>query len=53
MLKAKRVDFLSTDAHGLDRRNPEIQRAVAYLYENYDKDYLENLSVCIGGCISM
>ena len=43
MLKDKQVDFLSTDAHGIDWRKPEIQQAVAYLYENYDKDYLDRV----------
>ena len=43
MLKDKRVDFVSTDAHGIERRKPEIQQAIAYLYENYDKDYLDRI----------
>ncbi len=43
MLKDQRVDFLSTDAHGIEWRKPEIQRAIVYLYENYDKAYLDKV----------
>lgn len=43
MLKDKRVSFLSTDSHGIKRRKPAISEAVCFLYDNFDKDYIDKV----------
>lgn len=43
LLEAKIVDFVGTDAHRIDRRKPEIKVYVEYLYNNYSKEYVDDI----------
>lgn len=41
LLTNKMIDFVGTDAHGIDRRTPEMAEYIEYLYNEYDKDYID------------
>lgn len=53
MLKEKLVDFVGTDAHRLKRKQSilktkkprpvKVEKAVSYLYKNYEKDYVDDI----------
>ena len=43
MLNKGLVDFISTDAHGVTRRPPEMKEAYDYLLKKYGKEYADNL----------
>lgn len=43
LLSDKMIDFVGTDAHGIDRRTPEMSVYIEYLYNNYEKDYIDGI----------
>ena len=43
LLEEKIVDFVGTDAHRIDRRKPEIKVYMEYLYNNYSKEYVDDI----------
>lgn len=43
LLKEKMFDFVGTDAHGMDRRQPVMREYIDFLYANYDKDYIDGI----------
>ncbi len=43
MLSKKVIDFISTDAHNLTDRPPEIKRCYDQLVSSYGKDYIDNV----------
>ena len=46
MVEAHQVSFVGSDAHGSERRAPEVKDGMAYLYENTDQAYAD--AVCFG-----
>jgi len=46
MVDAHQVSFVGSDAHGSERRAPEVKDGMAYLYENTDQAYAD--AVCFG-----
>ena len=45
MLKENRIQFLGTDAHGTTHRTMEMRKAVFWLYEHLEPDYVEDLLI--------
>jgi len=43
LLRNRMIDFVGTDAHGMDRRLPKIKEYVEFLYKNYDKSYVDSI----------
>lgn len=43
LLENKLVDFVGTDAHGVNRRPPEVVMGIEYLYEHYEKEYVDDI----------
>lgn len=46
MVEARQVSFVGSDAHGSERRAPEVKDGMAYLYEHTDQAYAD--AVCFG-----
>lgn len=40
-VRSRFVDFTGTDAHRMDHRPPVFDEGIRYLYENYDRDYID------------
>ena len=43
LLKNKYVDFVATDAHDADYRKPNMKACAEYLYQNFDKEYIDEI----------
>lgn len=43
LLSDRLVDFVGTDAHGIDRRRPEIKQYTDFLYGKYEKAYVDDI----------
>lgn len=43
LLAAKMVDFVGTDAHRTNYRPPQAEQGIEYLYEHYEKTYVEEI----------
>ena len=43
LLKNKYVDFVATDAHDTDYRKPNMKACAEYLYQNFDKEYVDEI----------
>ena len=41
LLRSRFVDVTGTDAHRMDHRPPVFGEGIKYLYENYDRDYID------------
>ena len=41
LLRNRFADFTGSDAHRMDHRSPSVSRGIKYLYENYDRDYID------------
>ncbi len=50
MLKCRLVDFISTDAHNLSGRCPNMKRAFELLSKEYGSDYAE--AICYGNAVA-
>lgn len=45
LLREEMVDFVGTDAHGIDRRKPEIRTFAEYLYKEYPEKYIDDILI--------
>ena len=43
LLEEKMFYFVGTDAHGIDRRPPVMKEYIDFLYENYNRDYIDEI----------
>ena len=43
LLKNKYVDFVATDAHDTDYRKPNTKACAEYLYQNFEKEYVDEI----------
>ena len=43
LLKEYLVDYIGTDAHGIDKRKPAMKKCAELLYRKYDKNYADAL----------
>ena len=43
LLKNKYVDFVATDAHDTDYRKPNMKACAEYLYQNFEKEYVDEI----------
>ena len=41
LLRNRLVDFTGSDAHRMDHRRPSVADGISYLYENYDREYVD------------
>ena len=41
LLSSRYVDFTGSDAHRMNHRSPSVSVGIKYLYENYDRDYVD------------
>ncbi len=43
MVEHRLADFIGSDAHRIDHRPPEMETGIRYLYDNYDREYVDRL----------
>lgn len=43
LLRREMVDFMGSDAHRIDHRPPAVEKGMAYLYEHYEKEYVDRI----------
>lgn len=43
LLRNRFVDFTGSDAHRMNHRPPSVRIGIKYLYENYDRDYIDRI----------
>ncbi|MBQ7774659.1 MAG: hypothetical protein IJ379_06890 [Lachnospiraceae bacterium] len=43
MLEENLADFMGSDAHRTTHRPPAVEKGIAYLYENYEKEYVDRI----------
>lgn len=43
LLENRLVDFVGTDAHGINRRPPEVAKGIEYLYEHFENEYIDDV----------
>mgnify|MGYP005778473829 FL=1 len=48
LVKNGYVDFLGTDAHRMNQRPPSAEAGLRFLYENFDKDYIDRIAFLNG-----
>lgn len=43
LLRRGMVDFMGSDAHRIDHRPPAVEKGMAYLYEHYEREYVDKI----------
>ncbi len=43
LVRREMVDFMGSDAHRIGHRPPAVEKGIAYLYEHYEKGYVDRI----------
>ncbi|MBQ9140307.1 MAG: hypothetical protein IJX63_00745 [Lachnospiraceae bacterium] len=43
LLQQELVDFMGSDAHRIGHRPPAVEKGITYLYEHYEKEYVDRI----------